>query len=191
MSARSTMLAWAPFLCQVVLAAASGMGGGDGNGDDNHDEVMRLAREQAKPWLMREFHAFGRRWFFSPATVLTLLVLAINLVYSVAYRTSGTWAEASHILITDTSNKKTLKALEDMRTQVGSNLKLFGELAEQYSQCPSKNAKGDLGRFSRGDMAPPFDRAVFDPASPTEMTLGPIETQFGYHLIYIRKRKLS
>jgi peptidyl-prolyl cis-trans isomerase C len=187
-SVLASLLLISLFLCQgAVVVATSAV---DGNDEYDPEEAMRLAREQAKPWLMREFYIFGYRTLVSPATIFAISVFVINIVYALSYRTSGTWAEVSHILIKDTSNKKTFNALVDMQKQIGPNMKLFGETAEKYSQCPSKNALGDLGRFTRGDMTPPFDRVVFDPASPTEMTLGPIETQFGYHLIYIRKRKL-
>jgi peptidyl-prolyl cis-trans isomerase C len=80
--------------------------------------------------------------------------------------------------------------LLEMKEEIHDDLKRFQGFAEKYSQCPSKTQKGDLGRFKPGDMAPPFDKAVFQPSSPLETTIGPIQTQFGYHLIYIRERKI-
>ncbi len=58
----------------------------------------------------------------------------------------------------------------------------FAELAGEHSDDPGSAANGgDLGVINRGQMVQPFEDAVF------EMTLdeirGPVETQFGYHLI--------
>mmetsp|Transcript_6501 Transcript_6501/g.10129 ORF Transcript_6501/g.10129 Transcript_6501/m.10129 type:complete len:243 (+) Transcript_6501:103-831(+) len=172
----------------VVVADAAVDQTGKDRFQENED-AMRLAREQAKPWLMRELEWNGTKLYVTPTTIIVVLVFLVNLCSWFLYTTSGTWAEASHILVKDTS-KKTHKALVGMQQDIAGNLKLFGELAEKYSQCPSSKEKGDLGRFSQGTMAPPFDKAVFDPKTPLKTTIGPIQTQFGYHLIFIRNRKL-
>jgi peptidyl-prolyl cis-trans isomerase C len=39
-------------------------------------------------------------------------------------------------------------------------------------------------------MAPTFDRACFDPTSELRTTIGPIQTQFGWHLIYVQDRQI-
>lgn len=156
---------------------------------DDTEEAMRRAREAAKPWLMRELEINGTKLIISPATIICVLVFVVNLWSWLSFHTSGTWAEASHILLKDTS-KKTHKALLTIKQDAGSNAKKFGEYAKQYSNCPSKSQNGDLGRFQKGTMAPPFDKVVFDPKTPLNQTIGPIETQFGYHLIYIRNRKM-
>ena len=49
---------------------------------------------------------------------------------------------------------------------------------------------GSLGRFYRGDMAKNFDRACFDPKTPIGTTVGPFETSFGWHLLYIKNRDI-
>ncbi|MDE2344665.1 MAG: SurA N-terminal domain-containing protein [Betaproteobacteria bacterium] len=58
----------------------------------------------------------------------------------------------------------------------------FAALAKQYSQDPGSAANGgDLGYFGRGMMTQPFENAVFS-MKPGEIR-GPIETEFGYHII--------
>ena len=57
----------------------------------------------------------------------------------------------------------------------------FAELARQHSNGPSGPKGGDLGRFTRGQMDPEFDEAVFKlkPGAVSDI----VETQFGYHII--------
>eukprot|EP00529_Nitzschia_sp_RCC80_P036892 CAMPEP_0113498298 /NCGR_PEP_ID=MMETSP0014_2-20120614/31087_1 /TAXON_ID=2857 /ORGANISM="Nitzschia sp." /LENGTH=190 /DNA_ID=CAMNT_0000392291 /DNA_START=43 /DNA_END=615 /DNA_ORIENTATION=+ /assembly_acc=CAM_ASM_000159 len=153
------------------------------------EEAMKLARENAKPWFLRELKYKGQRFLISPASIVCVLVFVVNLLSWLSYKTSGTWAEANHILVKAT-DAKTKKALTQMVQEIGTDLKKFGAVAEQYSSCPSSKEKGNLGRFPRGAMTPYFDKAVFDPKTPLKTTIGPIETQFGLHLIYIRDRKM-
>ncbi len=62
----------------------------------------------------------------------------------------------------------------------------FADLAEKYSQCPSGRQGGDLGAFTKGQMVPEFDRVVFGEA--VGVVHGPVQTQFGYHLVGVTKR---
>jgi parvulin-like peptidyl-prolyl isomerase len=64
---------------------------------------------------------------------------------------------------------------------------VFAEAARD-SDCPSKKNGGELGWFPRrGVMAEPFAQAAFA-LKPGEMA-GPVETQFGYHLILCTGRE--
>lgn len=83
-------------------------------------------------------------------------------------------AIASHILVT------TKEEAESILDEVNNGLD-FKEAAKKYSSCPSKAEGGNLGEFTRGRMVPEFDKAVFA-MTPGEIT-GPVQTQFGYHLI--------
>ena len=62
----------------------------------------------------------------------------------------------------------------------------FAALAAEHSQCPSGKQGGDLGQFSQGQMVPEFDQVVFNEEIGT--VHGPVQTQFGYHLIEITSR---
>ena len=88
-------------------------------------------------------------------------------------------AEARHILV-DTEEqclalKKEIEAGRD-----------FAEVARENSLCPSSRNGGDLGEFGPGQMVPEFDKAVF--SSDVGVVIGPIKTQFGYHLLEVTKR---
>jgi peptidyl-prolyl cis-trans isomerase C len=45
----------------------------------------------------------------------------------------------------------------------------------------------DLLYFSKGQMVPEFEKAAF--AGELNQELGPVKTQFGYHLILVEDRK--
>ena len=62
----------------------------------------------------------------------------------------------------------------------------FSVLAKRHSLCPSGKRGGDLGEFRRGQMVKAFDDAVFKGELLT--VLGPIKTQFGFHLIKVLYR---
>lgn len=59
----------------------------------------------------------------------------------------------------------------------------FATLAAEYSEGPTKDNGGDLGFFSRGQMVPSFEEAVFgmQPGEVSEV----VQSPFGYHLIQL------
>ena len=81
---------------------------------------------------------------------------------------------ASHILV------KEKGLADDLRNRLKSGGN-FGELAAEFSTCPSKSKSGVLGWFGPGKMAKAFEDAV------KRMSHGSISnvvsTQFGYHII--------
>ncbi len=72
--------------------------------------------------------------------------------------------------------------LEDLKERADAG-EDFGDLAREYSEGPSAPRGGDLGYFGRQDMVEPFAAEAFDMV-PGEVR-GPVETQFGLHLIKV------
>ncbi len=96
---------------------------------------------------------------------------------------SMTKATARHILV-DTQEK-----CEGIKRQIEEGTD-FAEMAKEHSQCPSGQRNGgDLGSFSPGQMVAEFDNVVF--SQEMGMVHGPVQTQFGYHLIEITSRSDS
>lgn len=88
-------------------------------------------------------------------------------------------ARARHILVPTEEACNTLKA----EIEAGTD---FAEAAKQHSKCPSGRQGGDLGEFSPGQMVKEFDEVVF--SGEVGKVLGPVQTQFGYHLIEVTSR---
>jgi peptidyl-prolyl cis-trans isomerase C len=81
---------------------------------------------------------------------------------------------AAHILVADEAKAKELRAQIDGGAD-------FAELAKANSTDGSAAAGGDLGWFGLGMMVKPFEDAVVA-MKPGEVA-GPVQTQFGWHLI--------
>jgi peptidyl-prolyl cis-trans isomerase C len=88
-------------------------------------------------------------------------------------------ARARHILV------PTEEACDDLRTKIEGGAD-FADLARAHSKCPSGKSGGDLGEFGKGQMVPEFDEVVF--SAEVGRVHGPVQTQFGYHLIEITQR---
>lgn len=88
-------------------------------------------------------------------------------------------AAASHILVATEEECVALKT----QIEAGAD---FGEVARANSLCPSGNQGGRLGEFGPGQMVAEFDQVVF--SGEVGKVLGPVKTQFGYHLILITNR---
>jgi parvulin-like peptidyl-prolyl isomerase len=95
---------------------------------------------------------------------------------------------ASHILIT-IENNDSVKALKEA-TKIAAEIKHggdFAELARKNSKDPGSGQRGgDLGWFGKGRMVKPFDEAAYK--AKVGQIVGPIRTQFGYHIIKVTAR---
>ncbi|MEW5819252.1 MAG: peptidylprolyl isomerase [Cyanobacteriota bacterium] len=92
-----------------------------------------------------------------------------------------TSVRAQHILV------PTLEKANLIKKGIESGEIPFEVAAKNFSTCPSGQNGGDLGFFEKGAMVKPFEDAAFS-AAPNEI-VGPVETQFGFHLIKVVERK--
>lgn len=129
----------------------------------------------------------------------------------------GEQVRASHILLMTDENligqdirNNSKKELTDdelqkkVKDKIKENGQLSNKLAEELKADSSKFAKyakkysqdsasaqngGDLGFFEAKNMVPEFSKAAFG-AKPNTV-VGPIKTQFGYHIIFVTDRKAA
>jgi len=121
----------------------------------------------------------------------TLALLAVALFLMVSCQQEPKEITARHILImyqgsmrapeSVTRSKEEAKALAEevlAKAKAGED---FSELAKQYSDGPTKVRGGLLSPFSKGVMAPAFEKAAF--ALKKGEISGVVETAFGFHVI--------
>ncbi len=99
---------------------------------------------------------------------------------------------AAHILIslTDRTPEEARIRADEVaaKLQAGED---FETLVREYSDDEGTIARsGNLGFFSRGRMVKPFEEAAFAMTEPGEVS-GPVETEFGYHIIQFNERRPS
>lgn len=100
--------------------------------------------------------------------------------------------KARHILVKldpKADNKvkaQATKKIEDILAKLkkGAN---FGEMAKKYSEGPSASQGGELGWFTKTEMVKPFAEEAFK-LKKGEIG-GPVQTQFGLHLIQVEDKK--
>ncbi len=108
---------------------------------------------------------------------------------------------ASHILVktesssTDEEKAAARKKIEALLVEARKPDADFALLARENSDCPSKEAGGDLNYFARkarpgqSGMVEPFAAAAFalEPGQISDV----VETQFGYHIIKVTDKKIT
>ncbi|WP_456392607.1 peptidyl-prolyl cis-trans isomerase [Nitratifractor sp.] len=96
---------------------------------------------------------------------------------------------ARHILLKD--EKSAQAVIDQLKGLKGEALKKkFIELAKEKSTGPTGPKGGDLGYFGKSQMVLPFAKAAFA-LKKGEITLKPVKTQFGWHVIYVEDKRPS
>lgn len=105
-------------------------------------------------------------------------------------RTAVSTVSARHILVcfngaercqSDRTREEALEKTQSLRTQ--ATIENFAQLAKQNSDdLGSGQAGGDLGEFGRGSMVQEFEDTAF--SLPEGAISDPVETKFGFHIIY-------
>ena len=88
--------------------------------------------------------------------------------------------QARHILVA------TKELAEEIKQKLDDGAE-FAKMAEEHSECPSKKRGGDLGWFGKGAMVRAFEVAAF--SAQEGDVVGPLKTEFGWHLIYVYEVK--
>ncbi len=101
---------------------------------------------------------------------------------------TDTSVRASHILIGFGNNKDSARRVAEQvlaRVRGGED---FTKVAQEVSEDKGSASRGgDLDYFTRGRMVKPFEDAAF--AATVGTIVGPVESQFGYHIIKVTDKK--
>lgn len=89
-------------------------------------------------------------------------------------------ASARHLLVQSESE------CQQIKKDITEGEITLEETARKHSLCSSGARGDDLGTFSQGQMVPEFDRVIFN--DELHKVHGPVQTQFGYHLLEITSR---
>ena len=97
--------------------------------------------------------------------------------------------KARHILVK--SEKEAEKLINELKNLHGKALEeKFAKFAKEYSIGPSKVNGGELGWFSPKQMVPAFSKAASE-LKPGQITLKPVHTRFGYHVILVEGKQTN
>ena len=162
---------------------------------DLSDDALKKVYEESKASFIRSDQVKIEFIIYSVAGIVPDVKVADDVVKDYFTNNINRYQgneqrRAKHILFNIRSDM-TDKEIEEIKTvalgvlkSVRKNPKSFKKNAQEYSQDPesSKNG-GDLGFFSRGDMAKAFDQAVFTMTKNQISEL--VKTEFGYHIIML------
>lgn len=125
-----------------------------------------------------------RRAYFAEKITAAVTPEAVDAAYQelVAGFAPQEEIRARHILVTDESDAKMIKAEIDAG-------KPFEIAAMENSIDGSSQNGGDLGYFGRGQMVPPFEQAAF--GLEVGGVSAPVQSQFGWHIIKLEDRRQS
>lgn len=110
---------------------------------------------------------------------------ALQAAYEARFKDAAPQTEynAAHILV------DTLEAAEKLKADLAGGAD-FAELAKGNSIDTGSGANGgDLGWFGLGMMVKPFEEAVV--AAKVGEVTGPIQSDFGYHLILVKETRIA
>jgi parvulin-like peptidyl-prolyl isomerase len=96
---------------------------------------------------------------------------------------------ARHILVSTIEEANAI--ITQLKPLSGQKLQAkFEQLAKEKSTGPSGSKGGDLGFFAKGQMVPAFNDKVFS-MKVGSITMAPVKTQFGFHIIYLEDKKVG
>jgi peptidyl-prolyl cis-trans isomerase C len=95
--------------------------------------------------------------------------------------------EAFHILISinddfpENTRPRALERIQKLAERLAQKPKLFEELAQRHSECPTAMRGGRIGLVRRGQLFPPVDAALFGLKAGQLSDV--VESEMGFHLV--------
>ena len=101
--------------------------------------------------------------------------------------------EACHILL-PAGAMEAAKKRKDVRqlalniiNKLGEGKVSFGDMAREYSACPSSQQGGNLGQLTKGSTVPEFESALKH-MTEGKLCAEPVETPYGYHVVKLDRK---
>jgi peptidyl-prolyl cis-trans isomerase D len=113
--------------------------------------------------------------FFAGTEAHLIKVQAVQPAGELAVRASHVHLRASN------DDAEVARRAQEIKDRIQRGEITFEQAMAQYSESNS-----DLGWFGPGDMVAPFQEAAF--SAPVGQVVGPVHTEFGYHLIKVYAR---
>jgi len=133
-------------------------------------QLARFTEAQATDATLRSYFEANRDFFDKTTVRCSQIVLRVPEATPPAER------------------QKMLNKMQSIRADLSAKRTDFASAAKSYSQCPSAAKGGDVGFIARKFQADePFARAAF--ALPVGGVSDVVETDIGYHLIWVTDRK--
>ena len=100
--------------------------------------------------------------------------------------------EVSHILIAADPRDDDARVIAKEQARAAIQLlagdaSRFAKLASELSDCPSKNTGGNMGQVGKGQTVPEFEDVLFR-MQEGELSSSPVESRYGFHIIYLQRR---
>ena len=100
--------------------------------------------------------------------------------------------EVSHILIAADPRDDDARVIAKEQARAAIQLlagdaSRFAELASELSDCPSKNTGGNMGQVGKGQTVAEFEDVLFR-MQEGELSSSPVESRYGFHIIYLQRR---
>ncbi len=169
--------------------------------ESDNDSLFLARNGSERPWSSAYFRpdeldetlsaaVFGNP---EPGSIVGPIVLGneVHLIKVVDVREPEEPAvKARHILFR--APEDDVEARAEARTEANDvrrrilNGENFEDMAREFGDDGTASRGGDLGWFGPGRMVAEFEEAAFD--APIGRLVGPVETQFGYHLIEVTER---
>jgi foldase protein PrsA len=134
---------------------------------------------------------YMKRVIYAIPVCIVLMMIVMAVMHEDEHYNSR--VNINHILVKvgETAEEKVtaLEKVSDIKRQLDEGAS-FKKMAAQYSDDDTNRDKGgELGWFERGETVEAFDAYIW--VGEVGGVSDPIETIFGYHLIYILDREIS
>ncbi len=158
--------------------------------DDAYQKLIDKSGKDEVTKVLTDFYGLSEKQF---KTLIYDQVLKTKL--ETTLKDKGEWNQVKvrHLLIKVDQNADQ-KTVDGAKAKAQSNLDQikagasFDDLAKKNSEdVASKDQGGELGYISRGQTAKEFENAIFASTAKKGDLLGPIRTQFGWHIILIEE----